>query len=59
MTVDAPLRINGFEGEIEAAMRCIGAGEVESAQMPHEETRQTLEWMDRIRRQIGVRYPFE
>ncbi len=59
VTVDAPLRINGFEGEIEEAMHCIGAGEIESAQMPHEETRQTLEWMDRIRQQIGVRYPFE
>ena len=59
ITVDRPLRINGFEGEIEVAMRGIVAGKIESVAMPHEETRQTLEWMDRIRTQVGVRYPFE
>ncbi len=57
--VDAPLRINGFEGEIEEAMRCIRAGLVESPLMPHRESLATLGWMDRMRQQLGVRYPFE
>lgn len=58
-TVAAPLRINGFEGEIEEAMRCIRAGLIESPRMPHAESLATLAWMDEIRRQLGVRYPFE
>lgn len=57
--VDAALRINGFEGEIEEAMRCIRAGHIESGQMPHAETLAIVRWMDEIRRQLGVRYPFE
>jgi predicted dehydrogenase len=58
-TVSAPFRINGFEGEIEEAMRCIRAGLVESPLMPHAESLATLAWMDEIRRQLGVVYPFE
>lgn len=57
--VHAPFQVNGFEYEIAEAQRCIGAGLVESATMPHQETLATLRWMDEIRRQIGVRYPFE
>lgn len=58
-TEAAPLRINGFEGEIEEAMRCIRAGLIESPVMPHGETLATLGWMDQLRAQVGVRYPFE
>ena len=59
VVVDAPLRINGFEGEIEEAMRCIRAGLTQSPLMPHAETLATLGWMDRMRQQLGVRYPGE
>jgi predicted dehydrogenase len=59
VTVQAPFAINGFEGEIEETVRCARAGLVESAVMPHAETLATLAWMDRIRGQLGVRYPFE
>jgi predicted dehydrogenase len=58
-TIHRPLRINGFEGELDEAMRCIVDGKIESEIIPHEETQQTLAWMDRIRHDIGVRYPFE
>ncbi len=54
-----PFQINGFEGEIAAAMRCIEAGAIECPQMPHAQTLATLGWMDQIRAQIGLRYPFE
>ncbi len=57
--VAAPHRINGFEGEIEEAQACIRAGAIESAHISHAETLTTLGWMDEIRRQLGVRYPFE
>lgn len=59
VTVQAPFVINGFEGEIEEAVRCARAGLVESGVMPHAETLATLAWMDAIRGQLGVRYPFE
>jgi predicted dehydrogenase len=57
--VHRPFRINGFEGEIEEAIRCVRSGAIESAVIPHEETLATLAWMDEIRNRIGVRYPFE
>ncbi len=57
--VDAPFAINGFEGEIAEATRCIHAGLVESPVMPHAETLTTLRWMDHIRAELGVVYPFE
>ena len=59
LLVQAPFMINGFEFEIAEAQRCIRAGLVESAAMSHHETLATLRWMDEIRRQLGVRYPFE
>jgi predicted dehydrogenase len=57
--VERPFRINGFEYEIEEAQRCIRAGLIESPRMTHDDTLATLSWMDTIRRQVGVRYPFE
>jgi predicted dehydrogenase len=59
VTLERPHRINGFEYEIEEAMRCVRAGKIESALVPHAETRQLLAWMDRMRCEVGVRYPFE
>jgi len=61
-TVHAPLHFNGgngFEGEIEEAQTCIRAGLIESPTISHADTLATLGWMDEIRRQLGVRYPFE
>ena len=58
-TARAPFRINGFEGEIEETMRCVRAGDIESARMPHDETLAIIGWLDELRRQVGVRYPFE
>lgn len=57
--LQTPFAINGFEGEIIEAMRCIRAGLIESPMMPHAETLATLEWMDAMRATLGVRYPFE
>jgi predicted dehydrogenase len=57
-TQEAPFRINGFEGEIEETMRCVRAGLTESPRMPHAETLALVRWMDAIRAQVGVHYPF-
>lgn len=57
--VHAPLRINGFEEEVEEFMQCARAGRVESPRIPHAETLAVIGWMDRIRGALGVRYAFE
>lgn len=57
--VQEPFRVNGFEYEIEEAQRCTRNGLIESPHMTHADTLATLGWMDEIRRQVGVRYPFE
>lgn len=57
--VHLPFSINGFEYEVAAAVQAIRGGAIEEPVMPHEETLATLRWMDRIRVQVGVRYPFD
>ena len=57
--VSAPFSINGFEYEIEEAMRCIRAGQTQSAAMPLAETDALLRWIDGLRARLGVVYPFE
>jgi len=54
-----PPRGEGFEFEIEEAMRCVREGLIESPLMPHADTLATMETMDEIRRQIGLVYPQE
>jgi predicted dehydrogenase len=59
VSVSRPYRVNGFEYEIEEAMRCIREGRLESPEMTHQHTLANLGVMDQIRDQIGLRYPFE
>jgi predicted dehydrogenase len=59
VTANANHKINGFEYELEEVMRCVSAGETQSKQMPLSESLATLEWMDKMRAQMGVKYSFE
>lgn len=54
-----PKQISGYEYEVEACIEAIEKGWVECPQMPHEEIVRIMEYMDEIRRQIGVVYPNE
>lgn len=56
---ELPWRTNGFEYEIDEAMRCADQGCTESMSMPHAESLALVGWMDTLRRQLDVRYPFE
>jgi predicted dehydrogenase len=58
-TVEQAFRVNGFEYEIEEAMRCIRAGLAQSPLLPPAESLAVVELMDAMRARIGVRYPFE
>jgi len=49
----------GFQYEIAEAVDCLRAGKIESPQMPLDETLAIAETMDEVRRQIGLKYPFE
>jgi predicted dehydrogenase len=50
---------HSFQYEIAEATTCIAAGQLESPHMPLDETLAIAETMDEVRRQIGLRYPFE
>ena len=56
---ETPKQITGYEYEVDACVRAIEKGDIECPQMPHEETIRIMEFMDEIRRQIGVVYPDE
>lgn len=56
---EIPVQINGYEYEVLACVRAMEAGNLECEEMPHSETIEIMEQMDRLRREWGVVYPFE
>lgn len=57
--VEIPPQINGYEYEVLACIHAMEAGKRECPEMPHSETIEIMEQMDRLRRDWGVIYPFE
>ncbi len=53
------LRANGFEYQAEEVARCVRAGHRESPEMSHRMSTEIMAVMDEVRRQLGLRYPFE
>jgi len=58
-TISPEVAENGFVYEVEEVGRCIAEGKKESDIMGLDETISIMETMDEIRRQVGLRYPFE
>ena len=56
---ERPGQITGYEHEVEACIRAIAAGRIECEEMPHDETLRIMRMMDEIRKQWGLKYPFE
>lgn len=52
-----PKQISGYEYEVEACVRAMENGELECAEMPHEESVQVMELMDGIRESWGYEIP--
>jgi predicted dehydrogenase len=50
---------NGLRHQAAEVGRCLQEGRLESALMPLDETVAIMETMDEVRRQVGLRYPFE
>lgn len=57
--VKVPEQITGYEYEVLACKRALAAGELECGEMPHAETMRIVEWMDALRKEWGIVYPFE
>lgn len=56
---DTPKQISGYEYEILASIKAIGKGKLECDEMPHSESVNVMELMDRIRAEWGLVYPME
>ena len=54
-----PRQITGYEYEVSACIEALENGWLESPYMPHEETVRIMRQMDGLRKEWGVRYPFE
>lgn len=58
-TLVSPFEVNGFEYEIREAEACVRAGRKESARMTGAQSVAVMRIMDEVRRQNGMRFPFE
>lgn len=58
-TFKLPTHENGFVYEIQAVQQDFQNGRIENALMPLDESLTLLETMDSLRRQWGLKYPFE
>lgn len=59
---DNPLQIPGYVGlgeQVREVARAIESGETESPLRTHRDTREVMEIMERVRAEIGLRYPGE
>ncbi|HCD46709.1 MAG TPA: gfo/Idh/MocA family oxidoreductase [Lachnoclostridium sp.] len=54
-----PEQISGYEYQIEASREAVRNGWTECPQMPHKTILDIMKVMDELRRQWGIRYPFE
>lgn len=54
-----PEQISGYEYQIEDSVAAIRNGCTECSKMPHKTTLNIMKVMDELRRQWGIRYPFE
>lgn len=59
LTISRPLAGGGFEYQTQEAMHCIRAGLLESPKMTHAQSLANMQLMDKIRAEIGLKYPFE
>lgn len=55
----APKQVTGYEYEVMACAQALREGALECPQMPHRETIRVMEFMDSLRKEWGVVYPFE
>jgi len=57
--IDLPFKGSGHHFEVMEVNKCLLKGKIESKIMPHDETLAIMDTMDKIRKQIGLKYPME
>ena len=57
--IEHPFEVNGYEYEIREAERCVSEGKLQGGLMTWEQTVSVMRIMDEVRRQNGMRFPFE
>lgn len=58
-TIKVPQQISGYEYEVIACYKAISQGQLECEEAPHSLTLHVLQFMDNIRNQWNLTYPFE
>lgn len=59
-TIHIPVgNFNGYEYEAKAVMDCIRAGKMECDVVPLDESIQIIRFLDAVRAELGIQYPFE
>ncbi len=56
---ETPAQITGFEYEAAASLEAVKSGKVQCEEMPHSEILKVMKIMDSLRKEWGIRYPFE
>ncbi len=54
-----PPQISGYEYEVEASIKALQEGALETRDMPHEETLRIMQILDELRSEWGVQYPMD
>lgn len=57
--IKRPKQITGFEYEVQACIDALEKGQLECAQMPHNEIIRIMKIMDSLRKEWGIQFPFE
>ena len=57
--IPIPEQISGYEYELLACQRALKDKQIECEELPHRETVRVIRWMDQLRQEWGIRYPFE
>ncbi len=58
-SLDVPLHGNGYNYEAEEVGRCLADGKLESEIMSHKDTLDVMRTLDRIRAEVGLKFPME
>lgn len=58
-TVEVPAQITGYEYEVRSCKKALEEGRLECPEMPHAETIKMMEWMDQLRKDWDIQFPFE
>lgn len=56
---ETPPQITGFEYEAMASLKAVAEARSECSEMPHTEILRVMKTMDNLRKEWGIRYPFE